>query len=106
MRPAFLTLLLFHLFHFFTFLLFPCVPHLVQFFLDLRYQGFYAALNLLVLSVGKRLVQVAIQWARDVGATRTELGVYEFNESARAFWESVGFETLSRRLVVQLSNSP
>ena len=49
--------------------------------------------------VGKRLVQAAIQWARDGGATRTELGVYEFNESARAFWESVGFETLSRRLV-------
>jgi GNAT superfamily N-acetyltransferase len=50
--------------------------------------------------VGSRLVRAALQWAADHGATRTELGVYEFNEAARAFWASVGFETLSRRLVV------
>jgi diamine N-acetyltransferase len=49
--------------------------------------------------VGRRLVDAALQWARAAGATRTELGVYEFNEVARAFWESVGFQTLSRRLV-------
>jgi GNAT superfamily N-acetyltransferase len=55
--------------------------------------------------VGTSLVQAAFQWARDVGATRTELGVYEFNETARAFWESAGFETLSRRLVMQLRDS-
>jgi GNAT superfamily N-acetyltransferase len=48
---------------------------------------------------GVRLVQAALQWATDNGATRTELGVYEFNEAARAFWASLGFETLSRRLV-------
>jgi diamine N-acetyltransferase len=49
--------------------------------------------------VGRLLVEAALQWARAAGATRTELGVYEFNEAARAFWESVGFQTLSRRLV-------
>lgn len=49
--------------------------------------------------VGKRLVEAALQWARDNGATRTELGVYEFNDAARAFWASLGFQTLSRRLV-------
>jgi GNAT superfamily N-acetyltransferase len=49
--------------------------------------------------IGTRLVQAALQWATDKGATRTELGVYEFNESAHAFWASVGFRTLSRRLV-------
>jgi GNAT superfamily N-acetyltransferase len=49
--------------------------------------------------VGSRLVRAALQWGADRGATRTELNVYEFNEAARAFWASVGFETLSRRLV-------
>jgi diamine N-acetyltransferase len=49
--------------------------------------------------VGRCLVQAALQWATDHGATRTELSVYEFNEAARAFWASVGFETISRRLV-------
>lgn len=49
--------------------------------------------------VGKGLVQAALEWATHKGATRTELGVYEFNEAARAFWASQGFQTLSRRLV-------
>jgi GNAT superfamily N-acetyltransferase len=49
--------------------------------------------------VATRLVQAALRWAQGSGATRTELGVYEFNEAARAFWDSVGFQTLSRRLV-------
>jgi ribosomal protein S18 acetylase RimI-like enzyme len=50
--------------------------------------------------VGTRLVEAALGWAKASGATRTELGVYEFNEAARGFWASVGFETLSRRLVL------
>ena len=50
--------------------------------------------------IGTRLVQAALNWASVSGATRTELGVYEFNEQARAFWASVGFQTLSRRLVL------
>jgi ribosomal protein S18 acetylase RimI-like enzyme len=49
--------------------------------------------------VGTALVRAALSWSRERGATRTELGVYEFNEPARAFWESLGFRTLSRRLV-------
>lgn len=49
--------------------------------------------------VGRQLVQAALAWAQERGATRTELGVYEFNDSARAFWSAQGFETLSRRLV-------
>jgi GNAT superfamily N-acetyltransferase len=49
--------------------------------------------------VGTRLVHAALQWAGEKGATRTELRVYEFNGAARAFWASVGFQTLSRRLV-------
>jgi ribosomal protein S18 acetylase RimI-like enzyme len=50
--------------------------------------------------IGTRLVQAALNWASVSGATRTELGVYEFNELARAFWASAGFQTLSRRLVL------
>ena len=50
--------------------------------------------------IGTRLFEVALRWANDSGATRTELGVYEFNEPARAFWASVGFRTLLRRLVL------
>ena len=50
--------------------------------------------------IGTRLVQAALNWASVSGATRTELGVYEFNELARAFWASIGFQTLSRRLVL------
>lgn len=46
------------------------------------------------------LVEAALTWANAAGASRTELGVYEFNEAARAFWASVGFQTLSRRLVL------
>jgi ribosomal protein S18 acetylase RimI-like enzyme len=49
--------------------------------------------------IGSRLVQAAREWAKQQGAKRIELGVYEFNDAARAFWASVGFETLSRRLV-------
>ena len=49
--------------------------------------------------VGTRLVETALEWAKTAGATRTELNVYEFNEPARAFWASFGFETMSRRLV-------
>lgn len=52
--------------------------------------------------IGTALVRAALDWAREHGATRSELGVYEFNEPARAFWASVGFQTLSRRMVVKL----
>jgi len=49
--------------------------------------------------IGKRLVSAALDWANQHGASRTELGVYEFNEPARAFWASLGFAPLSSRLV-------
>lgn len=54
--------------------------------------------------IGTRLVDAALNWASVSGATRTELGVYEFNEPARAFWSSVGFHTLSRRLVLHTNS--
>jgi GNAT superfamily N-acetyltransferase len=55
--------------------------------------------------VGTALVRAALAWAREQGATRSELGVYEFNERARSFWASVGFETLSRRMKRNLDDA-
>jgi GNAT superfamily N-acetyltransferase len=52
--------------------------------------------------VGTTLVRAGLGWGRERGATRSELGVYEFNDRARAFWASVGFETLSRRMMTKL----
>ena len=47
---------------------------------------------------GRALVEGVVAWAQTRGAARIELGVYEFNDDARAFWQSMGFDTLSRRL--------
>ncbi|HEX2671547.1 MAG TPA: GNAT family N-acetyltransferase [Polyangiaceae bacterium] len=49
--------------------------------------------------IGKQLVNTALAWASLAGATRTELGVFDFNEPARAFWASLGFHVLSYRMV-------
>jgi len=51
---------------------------------------------------GTQLVEVARQWAREKGATEMRLGVWEFNEEAREFYEAIGFRTLKRRLVAEL----
>ena len=50
--------------------------------------------------VGSTLVRAAFQWADDSRATRTELGVYDFNDAAVRFWLANGFQPLSRRLVL------
>jgi len=49
--------------------------------------------------IGKQLVQAALAWANLAGASRIELGVFDFNEPARAFWASLGFQVLSYRMV-------
>jgi len=49
--------------------------------------------------IGKQLVDAALGWGGLAGATRTELGVYDFNQPARAFWASLGFEVLSYRMI-------
>jgi ribosomal protein S18 acetylase RimI-like enzyme len=50
--------------------------------------------------IGRALVQGAVAWAREQSVDRIELGVFQFNEPARAFWQSVGFEILSLRMVL------
>jgi ribosomal protein S18 acetylase RimI-like enzyme len=48
--------------------------------------------------LGRALMGRAEQWAQAKGAADVELNVYEFNESAIAFYESLGYETFSRRM--------
>ena len=37
-------------------------------------------------------------WAIAKGATSIELNVYEFNEAAISFYESLGYQALSRKM--------
>jgi ribosomal protein S18 acetylase RimI-like enzyme len=55
-------------------------------------QGFRQA------GVGRALMEQAHQWAGAQGAAEVELTVYDFNEAARAFYESLGYETRSRHM--------
>ena len=52
--------------------------------------------------VGRALVQISIEWFKDLGVNRVELRVLIQNEPTRRFFTSLGFspflETLSRRL--------
>jgi ribosomal protein S18 acetylase RimI-like enzyme len=69
----------------------------------------YAELQSLVVSapfrrngIGTQLVAVARRWAGEKGATEMRLGIWEFNQAAREFYETVGFKTLKRRMVAEL----
>jgi len=48
--------------------------------------------------VGRALMERAHQWARDKGVTQVELGVWEFNEGAMAFYEKLGYRPASRKM--------
>lgn len=48
--------------------------------------------------IGSMLMQHIHRWAISKGATAIELNVYEFNEGAISFYQSLGYETLSRRM--------
>lgn len=52
--------------------------------------------------VGKALMGRAHQWAAENGANRVELTVYEFNQAAKDFYESLGYHTESRRMSIKL----
>ena len=53
--------------------------------------------------IGRRLMDEAQAWAAANGATSIELNVYEFNENAIAFYERLGYHTLSRKMSKELS---
>ncbi len=48
--------------------------------------------------VGRGLMERAHQWAQAKGASQVELGVWEFNEGAIAFYERLGYTTDIRRM--------
>jgi GNAT superfamily N-acetyltransferase len=48
--------------------------------------------------IGTALVRAAERWARERNARWLELGVYEFNETARGFYEAAGYAPLLTRL--------
>ena len=54
------------------------------------------------LGIGRALSDAAAVWAKSRGAAWIELGVYEFNEEARRFYEALGYQTLTRKLVKPL----
>jgi diamine N-acetyltransferase len=56
--------------------------------------------------IGKQLVQSASVWAESRGAAWLELGVYEFNREALAFYEALGFQVASRKLKKPLGTEP
>ncbi|MFQ6077792.1 MAG: GNAT family N-acetyltransferase [Thermodesulfobacteriota bacterium] len=52
--------------------------------------------------VGRSLIKRAHQWAVDKGLAQVELNVWEFNEGAIAFYEKLGYKTMSRKMVKSL----
>lgn len=48
--------------------------------------------------IGKRLFEAVKEYARKLGVYNIDLNVWEFNESARKFYESCGLTTQRRRM--------
>lgn len=48
--------------------------------------------------VGTALTREAERWAKSRGANWIELGVYDFNDSARAFYRRLGYSPVSTKL--------
>jgi ribosomal protein S18 acetylase RimI-like enzyme len=54
--------------------------------------------------VGRKLVDAAILWTRARNIEELDLNVYEFNHAAIRFYETLGFQTVSRRMRRSLSS--
>ena len=55
--------------------------------------------------IGAMLVEHVHSWAKDRGVNYVDLTVFEFNDAARAFYEKLGYVTVSRRMGRVLPNS-
>ena len=53
--------------------------------------------------VGRALMDHAHRWAIAKGAADIDLNVFEFNQPAIAFYQALGYETSTRRMVKDLS---
>lgn len=53
--------------------------------------------------IGRKLMRRAEQWAAERGADSIELNVFEFNLPARALYEEMGFDLVSRRMSKKLN---
>jgi ribosomal protein S18 acetylase RimI-like enzyme len=54
--------------------------------------------------IGRTLSETATEWAIARGACAIELNVYNFNQTAIAFYQSLGYETISRKMGKMLKN--
>lgn len=52
--------------------------------------------------IGQQLIQHVHIWAQNQGLTELELGVYEFNTSARSLYEHLGYQTTHRTMRLRL----
>ena len=52
--------------------------------------------------IGRLLFETGRDWARDQGAERLELVVWEFNKNALDFYQRQGMETLARTMSLAL----
>jgi ribosomal protein S18 acetylase RimI-like enzyme len=54
------------------------------------------------MGIGEALLVHLHQWAREQGVDQVELHVWEFNQTALAFYENMGYQTASRRMWTRL----
>jgi ribosomal protein S18 acetylase RimI-like enzyme len=55
--------------------------------------------------VGRKIVEQAFAWAAERGFDCVEVAVHEFNSGAIGFYETMGFETVIRRMMMRLSRA-
>ncbi|MFF5996106.1 GNAT family N-acetyltransferase [Lysinibacillus sp. KU-BSD001] len=52
--------------------------------------------------IGKKLFEACIAWAKEKDVQSVELNVWEFNQSAISFYESLGMKSMSRKMNLML----
>lgn len=55
--------------------------------------------------IGRALMEKAEAWARAKGATSIELNVYAFNQTAKRFYQELGYKIVSHRMTKSLQDS-
>jgi ribosomal protein S18 acetylase RimI-like enzyme len=67
--------------------------HIEDLCVDQNYRG---------VNIGSSLIAFVKDFAKNIGCTRIDLDVWEFNDSARGFYEKHGFTTQKRRMEIML----